>query len=64
MLIKRGWKGEDNKRWFCDELEILDHLFFGCKLAKYAWSIAKCATGMVGVPVHFQDMIILIGDFY
>jgi hypothetical protein len=53
VLIKRGCKGKDNKCCFSDELKTLDHLFFGCKLAKFVWGIVKCPTEIVEVNVHF-----------
>jgi hypothetical protein len=42
-----------------DELEHLDHILFECKLAKYVWGVVKCATSLVGVHVHFQDMSVI-----
>ena len=56
VLIRRGWKGKDSKCCFCDELETIDHLFFGCVMANYVWNVVKCATGVMDIPRHFQDM--------
>ena len=56
VLIKRGWKGKDSKCCICNELESLDHMFFHCSLAKFIWGVIRCATGLVDVPTHFQDV--------
>ena len=37
-------------------METIDHLFFGCDMANYVWSVVKCATGVMNIPVCFQDM--------
>jgi hypothetical protein len=37
-LIKRGWAG-DKQCMFCAFDESIDHLFFGCPLARFVWSI-------------------------
>jgi hypothetical protein len=41
-MIKRNWKGNP-ECYFCDQHETINHLFFGCSVAKVIWAcIAKC----------------------
>jgi hypothetical protein len=56
VLIRSGWKGEDSKCCFCDDLKTIDHLVLECKLSRYAWGVVKCATYSVDVPMHFLDI--------
>jgi hypothetical protein len=41
-LLKRGWTGNDQCQ-FCYEKENINHLMFGCGLAKLAWQVVLCA---------------------
>jgi hypothetical protein len=36
-LIKRKWKGE-SKCCFCNNNETIQHVFFECHVAKFAWN--------------------------
>ena len=36
-LMKRGWKG-DSKCNFCGLEEIIQHLFFDCRVARFVWN--------------------------
>jgi hypothetical protein len=46
-LIRRGWRG-DGKCCVCRVLESIDHIFFGCVLAKMIWAILKDVFDLVG----------------
>jgi hypothetical protein len=41
-LPRRGWTGNDQCQ-FCCEKETINHLLFGCGLAKLAWQVVLCA---------------------
>lgn len=44
-LIKRKWKGE-SKCCFCNNNETIQHLFFKCHVAKFAWNAVFFAFGI------------------
>ena len=52
VLLNRGWKGSE-KCMFCSKVETIDHLFFECTLARYAWSVVACALNLRSVPRKF-----------
>jgi hypothetical protein len=37
-LMKKNWQGDQHCK-FCDQYENINHLFFDCSLARYAWSL-------------------------
>jgi hypothetical protein len=37
-MIKKNWQGDQHCK-FCDQDENINHLFFDCSLARYAWSL-------------------------
>jgi hypothetical protein len=37
-MIKKNWQGDQHCK-FCDQYENINHLFFDCSLARYAWSL-------------------------
>lgn len=43
-LLRKKWKGDPNCA-FCSEKETIDHLFFGCNVSKYVWSIIAVTVG-------------------
>ena len=45
VLLRRGWKGNGDCM-FCSNAETIDHLFFECPLARYAWSVVRCAFNL------------------
>jgi hypothetical protein len=42
-LAKRNWSG-DKKCYFCHGEETVEHLFFGCPVARYIWSLIAFIT--------------------
>lgn len=53
-LVKGNWGG-DPKCAFCDEIETISHLFFGCSVAKVIWSaVAKC-FGATNIHQNLQQ---------
>jgi hypothetical protein len=45
-LLKRGWTGNEQCH-FCGEKETINHLLFGCGLAKLAWQVVLCPFQLV-----------------
>jgi hypothetical protein len=39
ILLHRGWKGKDASCIFCDCNETIDHLFFGCAVARVVFLV-------------------------
>jgi hypothetical protein len=53
-LIRRGWRG-DGKCCVCGVLESIDHIFFGCVLAKMIWAILKDVFYLAWIPRSLED---------
>jgi hypothetical protein len=54
-LLKRGWTGNDQCQ-FCSEKETVNHLLFGCGLAKLAWQVVLCAFHLNRPPDRVEDL--------
>ena len=44
-FLKWNWKG-DEKCYFCNNKETIQHLFFECHVARFIWRIAHIAFGL------------------
>jgi hypothetical protein len=44
-LLKRHWRG-DHRCCFCDNNKTIQHLFFDCHVARFAWRIFTMAFGL------------------
>lgn len=55
-LKNRGWK-EDIHCCLCDNIETTKHVFFGCSLARFAWSCARDAIGWAGCLQDLSDLL-------
>jgi hypothetical protein len=56
-LLKRGWTGNDQCQ-FCSEKETVNHLLFGCGLAKLTWQVVLCAFQLVRPPDRVDDLFV------
>lgn len=56
-LKKRGWLG-DHSCMFCAGDESIDHLFFGCSLARFVWGVFQIAFDFVNIPTSLVDLTI------
>jgi hypothetical protein len=54
-LLKRGWTGNEQCQ-FCCEKETINHLLFGCGLAKLAWQVVLCAFHLNRPPDRVDDL--------
>lgn len=50
----RNWKGNSNCT-VCRLIEIVDHIFFECPVAKFAWEELREAMGWDRAPRGMQD---------
>lgn len=55
-LTRRGWTGNDECH-FCGAKESIDHLFFGCAVAKLVWQVVTCAMGIANIPRKLSDLV-------
>jgi len=53
-LSRRNWVG-DSKCAFCNGDETILHLFFGCNMAKYVWSLVAFVIGADNRPSSFDQ---------
>jgi len=53
-LSRRNWVG-DSKCAFCNGDETILHLFFGCDMAKYVWSLVAFVIGADNRPSSFDQ---------
>ena len=53
-LKSKGWKGS-NRCALCGGLESVDHVFFQCSLARFAWCIIKDCYGWDCIPASVSD---------
>lgn len=54
-LVHRGWTGDERCR-FCSYKETIDHLFFGCSVAKYVWNVISCALDCNVMPGKIEEL--------
>jgi hypothetical protein len=58
-LMKWQWTGKETC-YFCDNKESIQHLFFGCPLAKIIWSILHMIFGFArpkNITNHFGNWL-------
>jgi hypothetical protein len=48
-MLRRRWQG-DPACYFCDDDETIDHLFFGCPIAKVIWGVMAICFGQTIRP--------------
>lgn len=48
-MLRRKWKGNPD-RYFCDQKETQDHLFFTCSVAKVIWACIAQSIGATDIP--------------
>jgi hypothetical protein len=48
-LVKKGWEGDETCR-FCCAKETLDHLLFGCVVARFVWGVVACTFNIPSLP--------------
>jgi hypothetical protein len=53
-MSKRIWKG-DNSCCFCNHIESIDHLFFGCAIAKIIWGLVVVCLNTKDVPCNVRQ---------
>ena len=53
-LSKKGWQG-DQTCSFCSTPETIEHLFFGCAMARYCWSLVSIVIGADCRPSSFSQ---------
>ena len=41
---------------FCSNVESIEHLFFSCSVARYVWSVMRCAFMLKSIPIGFYDL--------
>jgi len=54
-LSKKGWQG-DQTCSFCSTPETIEHLFFGCAMARYCWSLVSIVIGADCRPSSFSQI--------
>jgi hypothetical protein len=54
-LLKIGWTGNEQCH-LCSDNETINHLLFGCGLAKLAWQMILCAFQLVRPPKSVSDL--------
>jgi hypothetical protein len=53
-LLNRNWSGAPHCQ-FCNGLESINHLFFGCSAAKFVWSVVATAVNSPTRPGSFSQ---------
>ena len=41
---------------FCPNVQTIDHLFFSCAVAKYVWSVVRCAFMLRTILVKLTEL--------
>jgi hypothetical protein len=54
-LVRRGWSGDETCR-FCSNKETMDHIFFGCAVARFVLGVEACAFHMENLPTKMGEV--------
>jgi exonuclease III len=61
-ILSRHGPG-NGKCALCGEMETADHIFFGCSLARFAWSVIREILGCSWCPASFPQFFAIISNF-
>lgn len=60
QLVKRNWKGGENKCKLCGVSETVNHVLFNCPIAKFTWCVVKEVLHFPAIPVSFWEGLDLL----